>query len=252
MRLSRLYALTARRAHAFAISDFRLKLLKKKVHTQPFRTDTPWTLFTTYLHYFWADHAYLRLGFTNAHWIGDKMVRTNQPWPFQLRWWRDKGVKTVINLRGGKGSFYYLEKHACEKLGLRLEDFGLTSRSLPTGAEILAARALFDRIEYPALLHCKSGADRAGIMSVLYRHLHLGHPVREAAQELGLRTLHMKAGMTGVLDYLFEVYLRDIEPQGIGFLDWVTGPDYDPDRLKAEFKGAWWGKLLTDRLLRRE
>ena len=24
------------------------------------------------------------------------------------------------------------------------------------------------------------------------------------------------------------------------------------DRLKAEFKGAWWGKLLTDRLLRRE
>lgn len=252
MRLSRLYALTARRAHAFAISDFRLKLLKKKVHTQPFRTDTPWMLFTTYLHYFWADHAYLRLGFTNAHWIGDKMVRTNQPWPFQLKWWRDKGVKTVINLRGGKGSFYYLEKHACEKLGLRLEDFGLTSRSLPTGAEILAARALFDRIEYPALLHCKSGADRAGIMSVLYRHLHLGHPIREAAQELGLRTLHMKAGMTGVLDYLFEVYLRDIEPQGIGFLDWVTGPDYDPDRLKAEFKGAWWGKLLTDRLLRRE
>ena len=252
MRLSRLYALTARRALAFAISDFRLKLLKKKVHTQPFRTDTPWTLFTTYLHYFWADHAYLRLGFTNAPWIGDKMVRTNQPWPFQLKWWRDKGVKTVINLRGGKGSFYYLEKHACEKLGLRLEDFGLTSRSLPTGAEILAARALFDRIEYPALLHCKSGADRAGIMSVLYRHLHLGHPIREAAQELGLRTLHMKAGMTGVLDYLFEVYLRDIEPQGIGFLDWVTGPDYDPDRLKAEFKGAWWGKLLTDRLLRRE
>lgn len=229
-----------------------MKLLKKKVHKRPFRTDTPWTLFTTYLHYFWADHAYLRLGFTNAHWIGDKMVRTNQPWPFQLKWWRDKGVKTVINLRGGKGSFYYLEKYACDKLGLRLEDFGLTSRSLPTGAEVLAAKALFDRIAYPALLHCKSGADRAGIMSVLYRHLHLGHPIREAAKELSLRTLHMKAGMTGVLDYMFEVYLRDIEPKGISFLDWVTGPDYDPEALKAEFTGSWWGKLLTDKLLRRE
>jgi hypothetical protein len=62
----------------------------------------------------------------------------------------------------------------------------------------------------------------------------------------------MKAGMTGVLDYLFEVYLRDIEPQGISFLDWVTGPDYDPEALKAEFTGSWWGKLLTDKLLRRE
>ncbi|MDI7774089.1 protein tyrosine phosphatase [Asticcacaulis sp. EMRT-3] len=229
-----------------------MKLLKKKVHNRPFRTDTPWTLFTTYLHYLWADHAYLRLGFTNAHWIGTQMVRTNQPWPFQLKWWRDHGVRTVINLRGGKGSFYYLEKYACDRLGITLEDFGLTSRSLPTAAEILAAKALFERIAYPALLHCKSGADRAGMMSVLYRHLHLGEPIREAAKELGLRTLHMKAGMTGVLDYLFEVYLRDIEPQGISFLDWVTGPDYDPERLKADFKASWWGRLVTDRLLQRE
>ncbi len=30
------------------------------------------------------------------------------------------------------------------------------------------ARALFDRIEYPALFHCKSGADRVGLMAALY------------------------------------------------------------------------------------
>ena len=48
----------------------------------------------------WKDHAYLRLGFQNAHWVGTDLVRTNQPWPFQLRWWRDQGVRTVINLRG--------------------------------------------------------------------------------------------------------------------------------------------------------
>ena len=27
---------------------------------------------------------------------------------------------------------------------------------------------IFDEIEYPVLLHCKSGADRAGFMSTLY------------------------------------------------------------------------------------
>lgn len=229
-----------------------MKLFGKKVHNRPFPTDTRWGLFTTYLHYLWADHAYLRVGFTNAHWIGTDMVRTNQPWPFQLKWWRDQGIKTVINLRGGKGSFYYLEKHACERLGMALEDFGLTSRSLPTAQEFRDARALFDRIQYPALLHCKSGADRAGIMSVLYRHFHLGHPIREAKKELSFRTLHMKAGMTGVLDYVFEVYLRDIEPTGVSFYDWTQSEAYDPAAIKASFKSSWWGKMLTDSILRRE
>jgi protein tyrosine/serine phosphatase len=229
-----------------------MKLLPKKIHDKPFPTDTKWGLFTTYMHYLWADHAYLRVGFTNAHWIGKDMVRTNQPWPFQLAWWKKEGVRTVINLRGGKGSFYYLEKHACEKLGLKLEDFGLTSRSLPTATEFREAKALFERIDYPALLHCKSGADRAGMMSVLYRHFHLGDPIREAAKELGLRTLHMKAGHTGVLDYVFEVYLRDIEPKGISFYDWTQSPDYDPDKIKSTFHASWWGTLLTDKLLKRE
>ena len=229
-----------------------MKLFPNKVHNRPFPTDTRWGRFTTYLHYLWADHAYLRIGFTNAHWIGTDMVRTNQPWPFQLAWWKKQGIKTVINLRGGKGSFYYLEKYACDRLGLTLEDFGLTSRSLPTAEEIRVAKALFERIEYPALLHCKSGADRAGIMSVLYRHLHLGDPISEAVKELSWRTLHMKAGMTGVLDYVFEVYLRDIEPKGIGFYDWTQSDDYDPDKLKAGFKATWWGTLMTDKLLKRE
>jgi protein tyrosine/serine phosphatase len=230
----------------------KMKLFARKVHNRPFPTDTAWGLFTTYLHYLWADHAYLRIGFTNAHWIGTDMVRTNQPWPFQLKWWRDQGLKTVINLRGGKGSFFYLEKHACEKLGLVLEDFGLSSRSVPTAQEMHDAKLLFERIQYPALLHCKSGADRAGIMSVLYRHFHLGHPIREAKKELSFRTLHMKAGMTGVLDYVFDVYLRDIEPTGMSFYDWTQSPGYDPDALKESFNASWWGKLLTDKILRRE
>ena len=229
-----------------------MKLFAKKVHKRPFPTDTAWGLFTTYLHYLWADHAYLRLGFTNAHWIGTDMVRTNQPWPFQLRWWRDQGVKTVINLRGGKGSFFYLEKHACEKLGLVLEDFGLSSRSVPSAQEMHDAKLLFDRIQYPALLHCKSGADRAGIMSVLYRHFHLGHPISEAKKELSFRTLHMKAGMTGVLDYVFELYLRDIEPKGISFYDWTQSAEYDPDVIKSSFTASWWGKMVTDKILQRE
>jgi len=201
------------------------------------------------------DHAFLRLGFQNAHWITPEMVRTNQPWPFQLKWWAEQGVKTVLNLRGGgfETGFYVLEREACARLGLTLVDFPLGSREVPSRARVEGARALFETIAYPALMHCKSGADRAGLMAVLYRHFRLGEPIAEAMKaELSLRTLHMRQGKTGVLDYAFERYLRDVEPKGISYIDWVRSDAYDPVAIKAEFQAGWWGSLVTDRLLKRE
>ena len=206
-----------------------------------------------YWDFMWGDHAFLRLGFSNAHWIGPDMIRANQPWPFQLKWWARRGLKTVINLRGGFDSaFYALEKDACERYGLRMVDATMYSREIPSRERMMYAQELFQTIEYPALMHCKSGADRAGIMSVLYRHFHLGEPIREAVKELSFRTLHVRQGKTGVLDYMFERYLTEAEPQGIAFMDWVMSDAYDPVGMKKDFQAAWWGTLVSDRLLRRE
>jgi protein tyrosine/serine phosphatase len=228
-------------------------LTKNRKSVKVYDTKTSFGLLKTYLAFLWNDHAYLRLGFTNAHWIDQKMLRTNQPWPFQLAWFkRHDGLKTVINLRGGQGAFYALEAYACEQLGLKMTTFIVTSRDVPDASAILEAKALFETIEYPALMHCKSGADRAGIMSVLYRHLHLGHPISEAISELGLRTLHMKAGKTGVLDFIFELYLREFAPKGISFIDWTQSDAYDPVKIKSDFKSSWWGTLLTEKIFRRE
>ena len=203
--------------------------------------------------YLWNDHAYLRLGFQNAHWISDELVRTNQPWPFQLKRWKAVGVKTVINLRGGfDASFHALERDACEKLGLTLVDFTVTSREVPSRARVLGARQMFETIEYPALMHCKSGADRAGIMSVLYEHFRHGKPIREAMAQLSGKYLHVKQGKTGVLDYVFERYLAEGEPKGQSFIDWVESDAYDPIAIKADFRAQWWGTLLTEKLARRE
>lgn len=203
--------------------------------------------------YMWNDHAFLRLRFQNAHWISEELVRTNQPSPEQLAGWKARGIKTIINLRGGfDGSFYVLEKEACAQLGLKLVDFTITSREVPSRARVLGARDLFQSIEYPALMHCKSGADRAGIMSVFYMHFRKGKPIAEALDQLHLRYLHMKAGKTGVLDYVFERYLAEGEPAGLSFVEWVESPAYQPDAMKADFRAKWWGTLFTERLLKRE
>jgi protein tyrosine/serine phosphatase len=218
-----------------------------------FDLTTPHGRRRAYSDYFWNDHAFLRLGFQNAHWISEELVRTNQPWPHQLKAWKARGIQTVINLRGGfDGSFYALEKAACAEYGLKLVNFTVASREVPTRAQVVGAKRLFDTIAYPALMHCKSGADRAGVMSVLYMHFRKGRTIREAIEQLGFRYLHVKQGKTGVLDYTFERYLAEGEPAGMSFLEWVESPAYDPAGMKAQFRSEMWGRLLTDTLLKRE
>jgi protein tyrosine/serine phosphatase len=131
----------------------------------------------------------------------------------------------VINLRGGFGaSFRALEVEACARLGLELVDFVIASRDVPTAEKVLGARDLFETVRYPALMHCKSGADRAGIMAVFYKHFRQGQSIRQALAQ----------------------------PAGLTFVEWVQSPAYDPAAMKAEFRAGWWGTLLSDRLLRRE
>ena len=116
---------------------------------------------------------------------------------------------------------------------------------------MLGAKALFDELEYPAMMHCKSGADRAGVMSVLYMHFRKGLPIREAIRQLHLKFGHVRAGQTGVLDYSFERYLEEAEPKGSRSR---TGSKAPPTTrpIKRDFRAKWWGTLLSEKLLRRE
>ena len=97
----------------------------------------------------------------------------------------------------------------------------MRSRAAPSHKELRGARELFERIEYPMLMHCKSGADRAGLMSVLYRHFKEGIPIAQAKRELSLRYGHIRQADTGILDYFFERYLRDAAACPIEFGEWI-------------------------------
>jgi protein tyrosine/serine phosphatase len=205
-----------------------------------------------YAHYVWNDHAFIRLAYVNAHWISEEFARAAQPWPYHIKAWRDRGVRTLINLRGGNDSHHILETEACARYGVKLVSYPVASRDIPSREQVLGARGLFETIEYPAMMHCKSGADRAGLMSVLYMHFRKSRPIAEARRQLHPRFGHASAGLTGVLDYYFERYLSEIEPLGLSLEDWVQTPDYDPAALKRDFKAQWWGTLLTEKILRRE
>lgn len=206
----------------------------------------------SYFDMLFVDHGILRVFYLNRHRISDNAWRAAQPAPHQLRRIAEEGVRTIVNLRGERvcGS-YWLETEACRRYGLKLVNFQIRSRAAPTRDELRRARDLFNNIEYPMLMHCKSGADRAGLMSVLYRFLKEGVPLDVAKQELSLRYGHIRQADTGVLDYFFERYLEYNARQPIGFFEWVDTV-YDADELKRSFQSQGWANRVVDTVLRRE
>ena len=201
----------------------------------------------------WSDHGFLRTRFRNLHQISDEMWRSNQPSPSQIRAHvEERGIRTILNLRGpSPRGFYLLEKEVCEEFGVELIDFQVFSRDTPTVETINAARDLFGQIAYPALMHCKSGADRAGIMSVFYMIFRQGLSVAEAREQLSFKYLHVKQGKTGVLDAVFDAYEVETAGSGKSFIDWVN-EDYDRLAIKDRFMESFGAKMAIDQLLRRE
>jgi protein tyrosine phosphatase (PTP) superfamily phosphohydrolase (DUF442 family) len=216
-------------------------------------TTTRWGRFRTYaFDYLWNDHAYLRLGFKNDHWIsraGAHQPAVAAPAGGVEEERRQDGHQPARRVRR---QLLRPGEIRLRKLGLKMVDFVITSREVPIKERVLGARDLFETIEYPALMHCKSGADRAGIMSVLYAHFRLGKPIEEAMEQLSFKYLHIKQGKTGVLDYTFERYLTDAAPKGLTFTQWVESPDYDPVKIKADFRAGMIGGIVTEGILKRE
>lgn len=199
-----------------------------------------------------VDHGVFRMVYLNAHRVTPALWRAAQPAPTQIAAFARQGVRTIVNLRGGRehGS-WPLQREACERHGIKLVDFVLRSRGAPERETILGAKAFFASLEEPALVHCKSGADRAGFFAALYLLIHENRPLDEATKQLSLRYGHFRFAKTGILDAFFETYRREGLPKGITFLDWVA-TEYEPERLEREFKPGFLSSLLADRIIRRE
>ena len=204
-----------------------------------------------WLELIFKDHGFLRVWWHNFHQVAPGMYRSNQPGPSRVRAAARQGIRTIINLRGPRDDGgWQLEAESCAKAGITLLDFTARSRTAPDKAMLHATRALFAEADLPAMMHCKSGADRAGLMSALYLLVVEGRPAREAAGQLAWKYGHVKQAKTGLLDAFFQAYIP-YEDQGMAFYDWVDTV-YDPDEVTRNFKAKGWALRLTDSILRRE
>ena len=209
----------------------------KAKSTNAHRLETPFARLWAWVHFYLKDHHLLRIWWWSMAEIAPGVWRSNQPSPGRLRRYYAMGIRSVASLRSKRPrSFDLLERRACDDLGIAFHRVtGATARELTTGAVLLGCVEALAQIERPFVIHCKSGADRTGFMSALFLILVEGVPVAEGAKQLARKHVHFERSKAGVLDHVFRVYLRDVEPGGQGFRDWL-GTGYDPVSIQTDFE----------------
>jgi undecaprenyl-diphosphatase len=101
---------------------------------------------------------------------------------------REYAIKSVLNLRGSHAgqSWYDDEIEAAGELGLAHFDYPLSAKRFVTSQQIEEVLDIVRKAPKPLLIHCKSGADRTGLVAALYRFAETGASAAQADRELSL------------------------------------------------------------------
>jgi uncharacterized protein (TIGR01244 family) len=121
------------------------------------------------------------------------------------------GIKTILNLRGDNTGtpWYDDEIAAARRDGVKHIDFAMSANQSLTEAQMRTVIQLIDNAPKPILVHCKSGSDRTGLVSALYR-LSRGELASEAKKELALRYGHFPylGSRTIAMDKSLDTYIQ--------------------------------------------
>ncbi len=199
-----------------------------------------------------VDHAVFRVLWNNfAEVVPGKLYRSNHPTPARLAVAARKlGLRTLINLRGHRqcGSDA-LSRDAARRLGLDHIDMAFESRGAPHRDRILRFADIYAKLQTPALMHCKSGADRAGLASGLALLLE-GGTAAQALGQLSWRFGHFNRSRTGILDAFFLTYAQQAEGRQ-AFIHWVQS-GYDETALRQSFVAHGLSSFINDKVFARE
>jgi protein tyrosine/serine phosphatase len=198
--------------------------------------------------YWVVDHAWVRTMVPNLYRIDNDIWRSNQPGRRRLLRLKAQGLASVLSLRGDSDdAASVIEKRAAAEVGVPLHFVRMRAHKLPQPEVLLDAIDKLRTLPRPLLVHCKSGADRTGLMITIYLHAMKGVPLAEARRALSWRYAHASWGRAGIVHEVLDAYARDRAETGIGFEDWVASR-YDPDALTEVFNARPWYRRGPQRL----
>jgi protein tyrosine phosphatase (PTP) superfamily phosphohydrolase (DUF442 family) len=175
-----------------------------------------------------------------------QVMRSAQPTTQLSAWAREFDLKSIVNLRGGGPAdwWYGQEIQAAQQSGVIYYDLPLSATRRPTRRELLQLIDLLNRCRYPLLIHCKSGADRTGLASALYRMVRRGEPPESALASFSIEFGHIPVFGTEhlhepLLEYAAWLKRNHLDHEADRFRTWVKNeyraadPPVDPAPIQA-------------------
>lgn len=138
--------------------------------------------------------------------VPGEVYRSNQPTAADIEAYASRyNIRTIVNLRGrDDGAAWYKEEAAAAgQLGLAMIDFPMQADhrlDLKRAAKLVAILRTAPR---PILIHCRSGADRTGLASVIYLAR-----IAKVDEETAERQLSLRFGHVGI-PFLSPAYAMD-------------------------------------------
>lgn len=140
---------------------------------------------------------------------------------------QEHGIKSILNLRGVDGADWYnAETNRSQQLGVAHFDFPLEAGRELKDEEMDQILAMIDSAPKPMLIHCKSGADRTGLVGALYLYSLEGKSSALAGRELTVLCGHIPYLFwrdTSAMDRSFKRYVNAHAQPGPGRVR-IAGP----------------------------
>jgi protein tyrosine/serine phosphatase len=125
-------------------------------------------------------------------------------------------IMTILNLRGAhpQDRWYAAESSVAEGYGVKYISIPLSPSREPDMAEMNRIAALLRQAHGPILVHCNSGANRAGLVSAIYELAVQGKSAAEASGQLSIFYGHFPwfGSKTAAMDRAFQNFAAQWDP----------------------------------------
>ncbi|MDL2409180.1 tyrosine-protein phosphatase [Rhizobium calliandrae] len=121
--------------------------------------------------------------------IPGELYRSAQLTPKQLETYvHNNGIRTIVNLRGENKNqtWYDQEIDAARRLGVEHIDFKMSASQILTADRADQLVSILRSAPKPILIHCQAGADRTGLVAVIYSQQIGGIDQKTAERQLSI------------------------------------------------------------------
>ncbi|MDY8109721.1 tyrosine-protein phosphatase [Fulvimarina sp. 2208YS6-2-32] len=147
----------------------------------------------------------------------------------------DKKIRSVLTLRGGEGlDWYDAQKTFLADRGITFAAIPISATEVPSEETLMHLAFELADLPKPILIHCKAGADRAGLASAIYRLVVEGVPKDEARRMLSFAYGHFPwfGSETRAMDLAFDRFASDWSAYQMRIARWEEAEGFKPAFVK--------------------